>query len=205
MSRSWTLSVEQLLPQRAVLPTFIWAVTSQPIPTTERLLSGRLPAVWTERFLPWQERSSVSSLKPFLQLHSKLPMVFRQKCSQPPLWSSHSSISVGGQVRISLQHFKRTSCTNRLRQLIATMAHSLEVVCELAIWPLHVFPSGCSVKPTGQLQRTPVDVSLQVQSHPPLFTAQVSEITAHKENAHELPAFFGGKCNIIPQCQPQDP
>lgn len=61
------------------------------------------------------------------------------------------------------------------------------------------------MKPTGQLQRTPVDVSLQVQSHPPLFTAQVSEITAHKENAHELPAFLGGKCNIIPQCQPQDP
>ena len=67
----------------------------------------------------------------------------------------------------------------------------VEAVCELAIWPLHVFPSGCSVKPTGQLQRTPVDVSLQVQSHPPLFTAQVSEITARKENVHELPAFFG--------------
>lgn len=81
----------------------------------------------------------------------------------------------------------------------------VEAVCELAIWPLHVFPSGCSVKPTGQLQRTPVDVSLQVQSHPPLFTAQVSEITAHEENASELPAFFGEKRNIIPQCQTQDP
>lgn len=46
-----------------------------------------------DSWLPWQERSSVSSLKPFLQLHSKLPMVFRQKCSQPPFWSSHSSIS----------------------------------------------------------------------------------------------------------------
>lgn len=55
------------------------------------------------------------------------------------------------------------------------------------IWPLHVFPSGCSVKPTGQLQRTPVDVSLQVQSHPPLFTAQVSEITTSKMNVWERP------------------
>lgn len=51
-------------------------------------------------FLPWQERSSVRSLKPFLQLHSKLPMVFLQKCSQPPLWSSHSSISVGNRRNI---------------------------------------------------------------------------------------------------------
>lgn len=62
--------------------------------------------------------------------------------------------------------------------------------CELPVWPLHVFPSGCSVKPTGQLQRTPVDVSLQVQSHPPLFTAQVSEITAHNVNVCELPTFL---------------
>lgn len=54
------------------------------------------------------------------------------------------------------------------------------------------------MKPTGQLQRTPVDVSLQVQSHPPLFTAQVSEITAHRENVHELPAFFGGKMQHYP-------
>lgn len=66
-------------------------------------------------------------------------------------------------------------------------------ICSIEItkppfWPLHVFPSGCSVKPTGQLQRTPVDVSLQVQSHPPLFTAQVSEMTAHGENASELSA-----------------
>lgn len=41
--------------------------------------------------------------------------------------------------------------------------------------PLHVFPSGCSVNPTGQLQRTPVAVSLHVRSQPPLFTAHVSE------------------------------
>lgn len=84
------------------------------IPKIAWLLTKSLQAVLTERCVPWHERSSVSSLNPFLQLHSKLPMVFLQKCSQPPLWSSHSSISVGGQVRISLQHFSRTSCTNQL-------------------------------------------------------------------------------------------
>lgn len=41
-------------------------------------------------------------------------------------------------------------------------------------WPLQVLPSGCRVNPTGQLQRTPVAVSLHVLSQPPLFTAQVS-------------------------------
>lgn len=40
--------------------------------------------------------------------------------------------------------------------------------------PLHVFPSNWSVNPTGQLQWTPVDVSLHVRSQPPLFTAHVS-------------------------------
>lgn len=43
--------------------------------------------------LPWQVLSSVSSLYPFWQLHSKLPTVFRQKWSQPPLLTKHSSIS----------------------------------------------------------------------------------------------------------------
>ena len=59
----------------------------------------------------------------------------------------------------------------------------MEVHGGQSVWPLHVFPSGCRVKPTGQLQRTPVDVSLQVQSHPPLFTAHVSETTGHCVNA----------------------
>lgn len=63
-------------------------------PTLYRLFQS-LNKTIQESFLPWQERSSVSSLKPFLQLHSKLPMVFLQKCSQPPFWSSHSSISAG--------------------------------------------------------------------------------------------------------------
>lgn len=85
------------------------------------------------------------------------------------------------------------------------MDQSQEVVCELAIWPLHVFPSGCSVKPMGQLQRTPVDVSLQVQSHPPLFTAQVSEITARRENVRVLPAFFGENATLSLTVRPQDP
>lgn len=40
--------------------------------------------------------------------------------------------------------------------------------------PLHVFPSNWSVNPTGQLQWTPVDVSLHVRSQPPLLTAHVS-------------------------------
>lgn len=44
-------------------------------------------------------------------------------------------------------------------------------------WPLQVFPSGCRVNPTGQLQRTPVAVSLHVLSQPPLLTAQVSAQT----------------------------
>lgn len=44
------------------------------------------------------------------------------------------------------------------------------------VWtpPLQVLPSNWSVNPTGQLQWTPVDVSLQVRSQPPLFTAHVS-------------------------------
>lgn len=40
--------------------------------------------------------------------------------------------------------------------------------------PLQVLRSGCRVKPTGQLQRTPVTESWHVLSQPPLFTAQVS-------------------------------
>lgn len=47
--------------------------------------------------LPWQVLSSVSSLYPFWQLHSKLPTVFRQKWSQPPLFTKHSSISAGNE------------------------------------------------------------------------------------------------------------
>lgn len=42
---------------------------------------------------PWHVRSSVRSLWPFWQLHSKEPTVFRQKWSQPPLFSWHSSMS----------------------------------------------------------------------------------------------------------------
>lgn len=71
--------------------------------------------------------------------------------------------------------------------------------CGLAVWPLQVFPSGCRVKPIGQLQRTPVDVSLQVQSHPPLFTAQVSEITTHNVNGCEWPSYKNAM--LRPQCQ----
>lgn len=40
--------------------------------------------------------------------------------------------------------------------------------------PLQVLRSGCRVKPTGQLQRTPVTESWHVLSQPPLFTAHVS-------------------------------
>lgn len=43
--------------------------------------------------------------------------------------------------------------------------------------PLQDLTSGWRMNPTGQLQRTPVDVSLQVLSQPPLFTAHVSEKT----------------------------
>lgn len=52
--------------------------------------------------VPWHERSSISSLKPLWQPHSKLPMVFLQKCSQPPLWNSHSSMSWKNNTQ---QHF----------------------------------------------------------------------------------------------------
>lgn len=44
--------------------------------------------------IPWQDFSSVNNLNPFLQLQSKLPTVFLQKWSQPPLLDWHSSISV---------------------------------------------------------------------------------------------------------------
>lgn len=40
--------------------------------------------------------------------------------------------------------------------------------------PLQVFLSGCSMKPTGQLQWTPVAASWHLLSQPPLLTAQVS-------------------------------
>lgn len=55
---------------------------------------------------------------------------------------------------------------NRWRQMMHCKANRS--------WPLHVFPSGCRVNPTGQLHRTPVAVSLQVRSQPPLLTAHVS-------------------------------
>ena len=71
----------------------------------------------------------------------------------------------------------------------ARWLRSVEVHGGRSVWPLHVFPSGCRVKPTGQLQRTPVDVSLQVQSHPPLFTAHVSETTGHCVNARHWLSF----------------
>lgn len=52
---------------------------------------------------PWHVRSSVSSLWPFWQPHSKLPTVFRQKWSQPPLFIKHSLMSeeVGEGSRLS--------------------------------------------------------------------------------------------------------
>lgn len=40
--------------------------------------------------------------------------------------------------------------------------------------PLHVFLSGWSMKPMGQLQWTPVAASWHLLSQPPLFTAHVS-------------------------------
>lgn len=57
------------------------------------------------------------SLKPFWQLHSKLPIVFLQKWSQPPLLSSHSSISVGSKKaesirRINESKMRRTLCVH---------------------------------------------------------------------------------------------
>lgn len=39
---------------------------------------------------------------------------------------------------------------------------------------MQVFLSGCSMKPTGQLQWTPVAASWHLLSQPPLLTAQVS-------------------------------
>ncbi len=49
--------------------------------------------------------------------------------------------------------------------------------------PLQDLPLGWRVNPTGQLQRTPVDVSLQVLSQPPLLSAHVSE--EHKKERHD--------------------
>lgn len=53
----------------------------------------------TFQHIPWQDFSSVNNLNPFLQLQSKLPTVFLQKWSQPPLRVWHSSISVTGKHR----------------------------------------------------------------------------------------------------------
>ena len=49
--------------------------------------------------------------------------------------------------------------------------------CALVLWkpsPLQVFLSGCSMKPTGQLQWTPVAASWHLLSQPPLLTEHVS-------------------------------
>ena len=49
--------------------------------------------------IPWQDFSSVNNLNPFLQLQSKLPTVFLQKWSHPPLRVWHSSISVTPNIK----------------------------------------------------------------------------------------------------------
>ena len=72
--------------------------------------------------VPWQERSSVSSLNPFLQLHSKLPIVFLQKWSQPPLWTSHSSISAGNK-STSWHTHTRTTLQNAQSWRAAALGH----------------------------------------------------------------------------------
>lgn len=78
-----------------------------------------------------------------------------------------------------LRHCLHGSDTKRLfhnlRETVLVKPCYLYVPTRSCIyWPLHVLPSGCRVNPTGQLQRTPVAVSLHVLSQPPLFTAQVS-------------------------------
>lgn len=66
--------------------------------------------------IPWQDFSSVNNLNPFLQLQSKLPTVFLQKWSQPPLLDWHSSISVTKQkkklqqIKTELQHSTYSQC-----------------------------------------------------------------------------------------------
>lgn len=57
---------------------------------------------------------------------------------------------------------------------MAGLTHTRTFTLLRTYWPLQVLPSGCRVNPTGQLQRTPVAVSLHVLSQPPLLTAQVS-------------------------------
>ena len=61
-----------------------------------------------------------------------------------------------------------------LGTLSPPFGRGLRVPIHSEISPLQVFLSGCSMKPTGQLQWTPVAASWHLLSQPPLLTAQVS-------------------------------
>ena len=64
---------------------------------------------------PWHVRSSVSSLYPFRQPHSKLPTVLRQKWSQPPLLTRHSLMSAEPSGRRRRREWAGPRCPGRLR------------------------------------------------------------------------------------------
>lgn len=67
---------------------------------------------------------------------------------------------------------KRCGHIGTLSHLPLAEVSRVPVVFEAS--PLQVFLSGCNMKPTGQLQWTPVAASWHLLSQPPLLTAQVS-------------------------------
>ncbi|TNN73171.1 hypothetical protein EYF80_016657 [Liparis tanakae] len=77
---------------------------------------------------------------------------------------------------------------------------SLQLLCSSFLEPIRnqyiVLRSGCRVKPTGQLQRTPVTESWHVLSQPPLFTAQRTRIPMGK---HLIPSTSNLKLQRLQQ------
>lgn len=83
--------------------------------------------------------------------------------------TSHSRLRCIHRVLSGQQQWTVDPCSG-----LSGLTHTYIPTLSHIYWPLQVLPSGCRVNPTGQLQRTPVAVSLHVLSQPPLFTAQVS-------------------------------
>lgn len=75
----------------------------------------------TFQHIPWQDFSSVNNLNPFLQLQSKLPTVFLQKWSQPPLRVWHSSISATGKHRQIRQWY--LPCIPQIPEVLLCVLH----------------------------------------------------------------------------------
>lgn len=143
-------------------------------------------------FVPWQERSSVSSLKPFLQLHSKLPIVFRQKCSQPPLWCSHSSISVGKQAT-PWRHLSHKSTGTKRALFVTAQSDLCTFFRPAAAWSQR---GSCSARPW----MCPYRCSRTPHCSPRRF---LKSQHAQWMNVNDLPP--SGKYYAVPQRRTPDP